>query len=209
VIVLTEYVEGSDHAAFLAALHTIGIQYFSCTTRRGRENQLLIGTRDRHTRCDLVVPHIHPSVPSNVLQVTLDSSDIKILGFRMPSFDRRQIRLKRLVWDWLLAETEKLQGARAIIAGDFNTAPEDSVSNCGDCLAKLTENGWQLCQPEIGFSWRHPRSRVERRIDHIFLSDSFVATQVEYLWSFEKFGPASESGKVGHPDHAILVCTFN
>ena len=93
ILVLTEYVEGPDHASFLATLDAGGLCKFSCTTQPGRENQLLIATRDTHRRHELVGPDIHPSVPSNILEVSLATFDgMTVLGFRMPAFAAREHR---------------------------------------------------------------------------------------------------------------------
>ena len=46
ILVLTEYVEGPDHDFFLASLNANGLSEFSCSTQPGRENQVLIASRD-------------------------------------------------------------------------------------------------------------------------------------------------------------------
>jgi hypothetical protein len=61
VLVLTEYVEGPDHDSFLATLNANGLCTTCCTPQPGRENQLLIGSRDTQRRYELVAPDIHPS----------------------------------------------------------------------------------------------------------------------------------------------------
>ena len=95
VLVLTEYVEGKDHDSFLATLKANGLCKFSCTPQPGRENQLLIASSDTQRWYELVV--IHPSVPSNILEVSLESPGVTVLGFRMPAFEGKGSRaLKRL-----------------------------------------------------------------------------------------------------------------
>jgi endonuclease/exonuclease/phosphatase (EEP) superfamily protein YafD len=209
VLVLTEYVEGPDHDFFLATLNANGLCTFSCTTQPGGENQLLIASRDAQRRYELVAPDIHPSVPSNILEVSLASPGATVLGFRMPAFEAKDRALKRLTWNWLLGEADRLRAGSALIVGDFNTAPGDSEARCGDCLEKLIQGGWQHVRPASGYSWRHPQSGTERQIDHIFLSASLVPRRVEYLWGFERLAPEGTSGKAGCPDHAMLVCEFD
>jgi hypothetical protein len=222
VLVLTEYVEGPDHDFFLATLNAHGLCTFSCTTQPGREkrrvkragkvagqNQLLIASRDTQRRCELVAPDIHPSVPSNILEVSFASSGVTVLGFRMPAFKEKERALKRRTWNWLLEEADRLRTGSALIVGDFNTAPGDSEARCGDCLEKLIQSGWQHVRPASGYSWRHRQSGTERQIDHIFLSASLIPRRVEYLWGFERLAPEGKSGKVGYPDHAMLVCEFD
>jgi endonuclease/exonuclease/phosphatase family metal-dependent hydrolase len=117
--------------------------------------------------------------------------------------------LKRLTWNWLLGEADRLRAGSALIVGDFNTAPGDSEARCGDCLEKLTQSGWQHARPASGYSWHHRHSGTERQIDHIFLSASLAPRWVEYSWGFERLAPEGTSGKVGCPDHAMLVCEFD
>jgi endonuclease/exonuclease/phosphatase (EEP) superfamily protein YafD len=208
ILVLTEYVEGPDHDFFLASLNANGLSEFSCSAQPGRENQVLIASRDMQRRYELVAPQIHPSVPSNFLEVSLGDLGPTVLGFRMPAFEAKERALKRLTWNWLLGEADRLRAGSALIVGDFNTAPGDSVSRCGECLAKLID-GWQHARPASGYSWRHPQFGTERQIDHIFLSASLVPRRVEYSWDFERLAPEGTSRKVGHPDHAMLVCEFD
>lgn len=207
VLVLTEYVEGPDHDSFRATLNANGLCAFSCTHPPGRENQVLIASRDTQRRYELVAPDIHPSVQSNILEVSLASLGVTVLGFRMPSFKPKD-RAKRLTWNWLLGEADRLCVGSALIVGDFNTAPGDSEARCSDCLRKLIQGGWQR-GPAAGYSWRHPQSGTERQIDHIFRSASLVPRRVEYSWEFERLTPKGMSGKVGFPDHAMLVCEFD
>jgi hypothetical protein len=208
ILVLTEYVERGDHASFLDALKAKGLCEFSSTIQPGRENQVLIATRGTHRRRELIIPEIHRSVPSNILRVVLEGVALTVIGFRMPAFDDKDRPLKRMVWNWLLGEADRVRGSSAIIVGDFNTAPGDSRAKCGDCLEELVQAGWQHPRPESGCSWRSPTG-VERQIDHIFLSDSLCPKRVEYKWSFEQLAPFGTSRKVGSPDHAMLVCDFD
>src|SRR5262249_24743814 len=195
VLVLTEYVEGPDHDFFIASLNASGLCTFSCSEQPGCENQLLIASRYAQRRYELVTPDIHPSVPSNVLEVLLASPDVTVLGFRMPAFDGKDRALKRPTWNWLLGEADRLRAGLALIVGDFNTAPGDSKAQCGDCLEKLVQRGSQHARPASGYSWRHPWFKTKRQIDHIFLSASLVPRRVEYLWGFERLAPESASGK--------------
>jgi hypothetical protein len=209
ILVLTEYVEGPDHDFFLTSLNANGLSEFSCSAQPGRENQVLIASRDTQRRYELLAPDIHPSVPPNILGASLDSHGLTVLGFRMPAFEAKERALKRLTWNWLLGEADRLRAGSAVIVGDFNTAPSDSEGRCGDCFSRLTQGGWQHVRPASGYSWRHPQFGTERQIDHIFLSASLVPRRVEYLWEFERLAPEDTSRKVGRPDHAMLICEFD
>ena len=209
VVVLTEYVEGLDHASFLETLKVQGLGNYSLTSQPGGENQLLIVSRDAQRHCQLNAPDIHRSVMPNILEVSFGGGGVTILGFRMPAFEYKDRLLKRQTWDWLLTESDRLRDRPALLVGDFNTAPGDPKADCGDCLEELVGRGWQHARPATGYSWRHSQSGNKRLIDHIFLSASLVPRRVEYLWEFERLAPPGASRKIGLPDHAMLVAEFD
>lgn len=200
VVVLTEYVEGADHRQFVDDLKAGGLAFFQKTDYTPKENQILIASRESLVRGNISAPGIYSSVPQNVLHVRQNGVDI--LGFRMPSgkaFDRPY---KRSTWDWLLGAATQLGNKPAIVVGDFNTAPGDTDGYCGDCLEKMAEIGWSRAA-STGYSWKG--RGVERQIDHIFTSPSLTLLDAEYKWNFQELVPDAASGKVGIPDHAMLV----
>ena len=205
IVVLTEYVEGPDHERFLTALAEGGLHHALLSPRVERQNQVLIVSNQTLRRGTLQAPAIHPSVPRNALEVILEPIGLHVVGFRMPAFEAADRPLKRQTWNWLLSELDRLRGRPALIAGDFNTAPNDPAARCGDCLAKLSESGWQCGTPTAGCSWRHAGSGAERQIDHLFLSPAMSLARSEYCWNFERLSPDAASKKIGVPDHAMLV----
>jgi len=169
----------------------------------------LIASRQRLRRGKLAAPPLHKSVPSNALHVVLEDSGLNVLGFRMPAFEDQDRPLKRAVWQWLLDTAESLRTNQSVIAGDFNTAPRDLATDCGDCLEQLSHGGWQHALPSSGFSWKGGPNGTERQIDHLFLSPALRPARAEYLWGFQSLAADAASGKVGIPDHAILLATFD
>jgi hypothetical protein len=208
VVVLTEYVEGNDHDAFVSSLAAIGLACVSVSPQPGRENQVLIATRDVHRRLSLEIPEIHPAVPSNALAIEFRDDGPRILGFRMPAFFRRDADRMRATWEWLLKVAETLSCAPTVITGDFNTAPGDPANRCGDCLEKLPRRGWRHARPASGCSWQHPASGRGREIDHLFLS-GLSCTRVEYSWDFQRMSEDAGLPRVGLPDHAMLVADIS
>ena len=205
VAVLSEYVEGPDHERFLGALAAGGLHHALISQRVARQNQVLIVSNQTLSRGPLQAPAIHPSVPPNALEAILEPSGLHVVGFRLPAFEAADRPLKRQTWNWLLSELDRLREGPALIAGDFNTAPNDPVSRCGDCFAALSQGGWRTGTPTSGCSWRHARSGAERQIDHLLLSPAMSLARSEYCWDFERLSPDAASKKVGVPDHAMLV----
>ena len=66
----------------------------------------------------------------------------------MPAFTGIEMPKKRQTWDWLLGASQELRSYPSFIAGDFNTAEEDSASYCGDC--QTTRKRVETCPSIIG-----------------------------------------------------------
>jgi endonuclease/exonuclease/phosphatase family metal-dependent hydrolase len=206
--ILTEYVEGPDHRRFLADLAARGLTHVLLTEQTKKQNQVLIASREPQRLGDLAAPAIHPAVPPNALNVVLEDLGLHILGFRLPAFIGSERSLKRRTWEWLLDAAAELRDRPAVIAGDFNTAPGDAIADCGECLEVLQESGWHFARPTVGYSWRHAKSGATRQIDHAFLSPALALKRAEYSWRFHDLAPGAASGKVGLPDHAMLLTDF-
>jgi endonuclease/exonuclease/phosphatase family metal-dependent hydrolase len=206
VVVLTEYVMGPDHERFVMALRDAGFIGACTSDRPARQNQVFVAAREPLRRIDVPIwDCLSPAVPSNILHVQLQESGIDVVGFRMPAFSRAARPSKEKTWEWLTNVAAPLLGGRAVIAGDFNTAPEDADAFCGDRLRTFVDAGWRHARPASGFSWRHARSGRERQIDHLFHSPRLTAFRSDYSWAFHALDPEAAAGKVGRPDHAMLI----
>ncbi len=201
VAVLTEYVQGVDHAAFCRDLAAAGLAHVSTSARVDASNQVLIASRQPHCQRPLPPTDIHPCVIPNALSVSLEHAGLEVLGFRMPAYETQTARLKRQTWEWLLAALEPMRHGPAVVAGDFNTAFGDRRSGCGDCLALLVEQGWRHASPEPGAVSYRTKSGPGRLIDHAFVSPAIPGARAEYWWGF----PQAAWGTPGRPDHAMLV----
>ena len=204
IVVLTEYVEGDDHAKFLDKLGADGLAHSKVSPSTTGHNQVLIAARSPLAIGSLRPDLNHPAVAPNFLHVRTEEG-IDVLGFRMPT----PLRLadgcsKRQVWEWLIESAQSVADRPAVLIGDFNTALNDAKGFCGDCVAALPAQDWRHAQPATGFSWTTGKPGGERRIDHAFLSLRMRAASAQYLWDFRKY-PNAASARVGIPDHAMLV----
>ena len=204
VLILTEYVTGPDHQRFTDELSKTDLPHLLGSDYVEGQNQVLIAAAEPMTRGTIVGPQIHPAVPPNALHVILSGSGIHCLGFRMPAFTGIEMPKKRQTWDWLLGASQELRSYPSFIAGDFNTAEEDSASYCGDCLRQLARE-WKHARPSSGHSFKSVLSMSTRCIDHIFASPSIEVSAPRYSWDFHRHGDDAKSGKVGIPDHAMLI----
>ena len=174
------------------------------TTYTPGENQVLIASRDRFQAGDLQAPAIYSSVPLNALHVVLPGAGLDLLGFRMPSGKEFDAQFRRPTSDWVIEAATRLRDKPSVLIGDFNIAPGDPVSRCGDFFDRMSEIGWFHAQPVSGCSFRHS-SGSERQIDHCFVSPKISARRVEYRWDFQTAGPTPRIGNPGIPDHAMVI----
>jgi hypothetical protein len=200
---LTEYVEGDDHAEFLKALRSGGLARVLLTAKTKGENQVLIASREGFDEGALRAPAIYSSVPLNALHIKFQGTGLNVLGFRMPSGKQFDAQFRRPTWDWLIEAAAHLRDKPSVVIGDFNTAPGDPASKCGDYIDRMSQMGW-IHRPEVGCSYRHS-SGSERQIDHCFVSPKVKVLHAEYRWDFQKVAPDAALGKIGIPDHAMLI----
>lgn len=208
LVVLTEYVESDAHGAFVDALAQQGLLHAQVSKRTAGHNQILIASKTPLLHGHINGPALHPAVPSNTLHVVAKDLGCQVIGFRMPAFESKDWAIKRAVWEWLIQASRSLEHNPTVVTGDLNTAQGDSAKFCGDCLSVLAQHGWQHAIPAEGFSWRSARHGTVRRIDQTFLSPGMPPASGRYLWDFESIAPDASSGRVGIPDHAMLIVDF-
>lgn len=205
LVVLTEYVVGPDHGRFVEQLATARLDHTLTSTSTPRQNLVLVASRTRIFAGGILAPPLHPSVPPNFLHVEMADSGLQVLGFRMPAFVSKDRLFKLQTWDWLRSTMASLEKLPTLVVGDFNTAPGDPVGRGGDSFGLLVDAGWDHALPESGYSWRHARSGTERRIDHLFTSGALRCEAARYDWDWRARSEEAASGKVGIPDHAMLI----
>jgi endonuclease/exonuclease/phosphatase family metal-dependent hydrolase len=202
VIVLTEYVDGPTRSAFHASLAQQGFDSLLISERRPCENQVLMASRTPLEAGPIRAPEIAPSVPSNVLHVCLRDEGIEILGIRVPDYSKDP-KTKRTCWDWIIETAKSVRDRPFVMIGDFNTDPKYPPSRCGDCIAKLVADGWQLASPADGASfWTLNGHAV--CIDHAFVSGLLRVDGACYVTKHDgHIFAGKEPGALS--DHAALV----
>ncbi len=206
VVVLTEYVQGPDHARFVHELAAAGLTSMLCSTPVSGQNQVLIASREHLEPGWIVAPALAPSLPSNLLHARLESG-LHVVGFRMPA--HKKAVTKRASWDWLQQALRSFDAphghAPAVLVGDFNTAIGDPRSTGGDIFERLEREGWNHAQPAEGHSYRDAHSGSERRIDHLLHNKPTDVGEARYDWSFTEQCEDAARKTTGLPDHAMLV----
>jgi len=179
VAVLTEYVPGACHDRFIAELASIGLSHVHVSPFTARENHILIASASPLEPRSIRAPDLHPSAPSNALQVRWPHDQFEILGLRLPDYNRES-RIRRARCEWLITTAMTARGTPLMILGDFNTDPGYLKAKCGDRIEMLVAKGWQHALPPTGGSYWSP-SGHEVRIDHAFVNQHFMILNAEYV----------------------------
>ena len=185
VVVLTEYVEGPDHASFCTALRTGGLDYQCHTKFEHRHNHVLIASSTPFTIGTLVPPNRLPHAVSNWLHVRLTDPSLELVGLRVPIERPAE---NRSYWDWLEPAIQRLLASPAVIIGDLNADPRLPERLGTKHLKRLEKARWQLPDP-IG-QWSYQMSRL----DHALISPSVTFNKAEYIPSLDKHIFASPEG---------------
>lgn len=118
IVVLTEYIEGSDHPRFLKSLASGGLRH-SLLSERGADegivkkgstakelkgNQTLIVSRHSLSLGAIQAPDL-PWLRPNTLHAFVKDLDLDILAVRIPAYKKGD-PTKRSAWQWLLCAAD-------------------------------------------------------------------------------------------------------
>jgi hypothetical protein len=97
VVVLTEYVEGPDHASFCTILKAYGLATQLHSEFKPRHNHVLIASKSMAALGTFVPPDTLPHAVSNCCHVRLADPSLDLVGLRVPVESPKQ---NRCYWDW-------------------------------------------------------------------------------------------------------------
>ncbi|MGO9924558.1 MAG: endonuclease/exonuclease/phosphatase family protein [Isosphaeraceae bacterium] len=202
-VVLTEYVHGASRRPFLDQLADRGLpNWLVSHVTPSKENHVLIASRTPIELGSIRAPAISPSVPSNFLHVILPQEGCEILGLRVPDFSKQRT-IQRTCWDWIIETATTVRDRPFVIMGDFNTDPRYRRTMCGDCIGRLSDEGWQHASPIEGASYWTLKHKLPCRIDHAFVSQHFTILDSRYVSDLGEQGFIGTT-KDALSDHAIL-----
>jgi hypothetical protein len=200
VIVLTEYVPGSDHTRFLDELAEGGMESIDVSDREARHNQVLIATRSPSERGDLCAPNEIPHARSNFLHIRIPSDAAEVVGLRVPMFKRTADTND--YWTWF-EQFMTAQQARPLVAvGDFNVEPRRPQSRGAQGLQRIEARGWY--RPIIEGTWSYCSDTGYRScLDHALVNPRLIVQRAEYVY---EHGPHVFAGRSGAmSDHSALA----
>jgi hypothetical protein len=170
--------------------------------RGGRENRILIATKEPHTLGPIPQPELDlVSAHANFLCVTLASGVIGV-GFRMPDYSKTPGGYA-LLWDWLFDALALYRGEDLILAGDLNADFIRPLDRKLRLAERFAEVGLQLVPVADGVSFRGKRG-PGTRIDHVFVGGSLRGVSGTYSWeAIDREHPGCAGCSHPVPDHAL------
>jgi hypothetical protein len=172
--------------------------------RGGRENRILIATKEPHTLGPIPQPELDlVSAHANFLCVTLASGVIGV-GFRMPDYSKTPGGYA-LLWDWLFDALAPYRGQDLILAGDLNADFIRPLDRKLRLAERFSEVGLQLVPVADGVSFRGKRG-PGTRIDHVFVGGSLRGVSGTYSWeAIDREHPGCAGCSHPVPDHALTA----
>lgn len=135
------------------------------------------------------VPTDNPTfAPGSWLEVESESSDLRLVGVRLPAWDGSDMSLRREFWQWMIEQFGRLRDTPTIALGDFNTetsypSTRAARSHGADLLQSLTDDlGWTDVASATGqatptFTRKNGRAS---RIDYAFASPALSTTPTAF-----------------------------
>jgi hypothetical protein len=205
LLVLTEHVPSGEEPSLSQVLQEGGAATVSVSgDRGGRENRILIATKEPHTLGPISQPELDlVSAHANFLCVTLTSGVIGV-GFRMPDYSKTPGGYA-LLWDWLFDALVPYRGQDLILAGDLNADFIRPLDRKLRLAERFAEVGLQLVPVADGVSFRGKRG-PGTRIDHVFVGGSLRGVSGTYSWeAIDREHPGCAGCSHPVPDHALTV----
>jgi hypothetical protein len=103
VVVLSEYYPQKHHSAFCTNLSDAGWPYLLTSSEIGGEiaNRVLIGSRLPIEPLAISLPTFDRQFPPNILSVMIPTTRLRIIGLRIPAYQRKNRHYTLAAWNWL------------------------------------------------------------------------------------------------------------
>jgi exonuclease III len=106
LIILNEFVDGESRLAFRAELDEIGYKHQLISSKIGKQNQVFIASKTEISRGNLNSPQQDDAAKTNFLHVSIDGTNIEIVGFRAPAY--KSFKERQTYWVELAAIMESV-----------------------------------------------------------------------------------------------------
>lgn len=203
VLVLTEYFPRVHDKQFASDLMDHGFSSLVASKETDEDaNRVLIAAKERFEIDSLALPTFDQQFPANVLAVRFPSTNIRLLGVRVPYYIDKELPRVQDAWAWLETAAETLKEDKAIIVGDLNASVTSSSSRGGDHFRRIMESGWVRAQPANGSSF-FGKDGVNTEIDHALCTATLRLVSVRY--ETKTVNEVFVGGDKALSDHAVLM----
>lgn len=199
VVVLTEYVADESHRSFLLALSDAGLAHVKTSPYVAGQNQVLIASRWTCNVMNSSPPPLSRATTPNWLHLRMPGPGFDLIGLRVPMFEVPSVR--KDYWNWFECAVLAMRGQPTVLIGDLNADPGQARRVGGVHLGRLSEKGWCIATPTMGWSFVGKTGRTSR-IDHAILSRHFrTDAPPQYITEWNGF---TFAGSREYSDHAVL-----
>jgi endonuclease/exonuclease/phosphatase family metal-dependent hydrolase len=174
----------------------------SVTSKRPRQNQVLVATRSPHALGPTAMPRIEDSADVNFIHLELAEPRIGVVGLRAPAYPKSVDRTR--YWIHLAEVLCHLPPSIGIIIGDVNTDPFRRTDIGARTLKSLEGHGWTMPDPLGDWSYISKTGTSRSRIDHVLVRDNARLVSATYVDRVGGTVLASAHGGGGISDHAAL-----
>ena len=205
ILVLNEYVQGTDHRRLWDDLRSMGLGFIKISERRPGHNQVLMASKR-----DFIVGAVPaPSIQcdshgrTNFLAASFREPEFTLIGMRAPAYE--SAKLVRAYWGELTETLRVTASRKVVVIGDMNGDPENEKSIGGQHLAALRAEGWKIPRAEGDWSYKADSGAYTTRIDHVVASPGIRMASASYITALPGIVVAGTRAEAALSDHAICL----
>lgn len=205
ILVLNEYVQGTDHRRLWDDLRSMGLGFIKVSEKRPGHNQVLMASK-----FDFIVGTVPaPSIQcdshgrTNFLAASFHAPDFTLIGMRAPAYE--SAKQVRAYWGELTETLKTIAPGKVVVIGDMNGDPDDGKSIGGQYLDSLRAEGWKIPRAVGDWSYKADSGAYTSRIDHVVASPGIRRASASYITALPGIVVAGTRAEAALSDHAICV----
>ena len=202
IIALNEYVDGESRNEFKQELTELGYFHQLLSPKVGRQNQIFIASKNEITLGDIHAPDFTDPAKTNFLHVTMEETDLELVGFRAPFYKLASER--NAYWKQVSEKIAGVSKRQILFLGDINYDPFKGASNSAPEIEFDLAGSFRIPNPEGEWSFISIDGKNKSRIDHAIVSDGVNVSNVKYLTVYNGITLAGSKSDSAITDHAVL-----
>ncbi len=205
ILVLNEYVQGTDHRRLWDDLRSMGLGSIKISERRPGHNQVLMASKRDFIVGAVPAPSVHCDSHgrTNFLAASFREPEFTLIGMRAPAYE--SAKQVRAYWGELTETLRVTASRKVVVIGDMNGDPENEKSIGGQYLASLCAEGWKIPRAEGEWSYKADSGAYTARIDHVVASPGIRMASASYITALPGIVVAGTRAEAALSDHAICL----